>query len=321
MVTFSVVIPVYNVSKYLRLCINSVLAQSYRDFEVILVNDGSTDGSGTICEEYTYRDNRVRVINQQNKGSSAARNVGISAATGDYVLFLDSDDYWKSHDVLEKIAKRIELTKPAVLSFNYEKFDGEKHYSPYFKSETMPLPITNSFQYQSEKELWVACAWNKAVRREIFTGEALRFREGITSEDVDWCIRLALEAENFDYLDSVVVCYRQREQSISRNVSARNVEILKENICYCLSILEESKGNRVELLKPYIAYQFATFLFHLAALTESEEKNILIKQAKEMCRLLKWSQNRKAKILDWATNLGGLTLTLWLLRLKSRRGF
>ena len=89
----SVIIPVYNVEEYLRECIDSVLNQTFSDFEVILVNDGSTDSSGEICDEYVEKDERVTVIHQKNGGLSVARNIGLSEANGKYVYFLDSDDY------------------------------------------------------------------------------------------------------------------------------------------------------------------------------------------------------------------------------------
>ena len=98
----SVIIPVYNSEKYLHKCIDSVLSQSYTNFEVILVNDGSTDSSGMICDEYAEKDERVRVFHKDNGGVSTARNLGIDYATGKYVLFIDSDDYM-TDDAVEKI--------------------------------------------------------------------------------------------------------------------------------------------------------------------------------------------------------------------------
>lgn len=92
---FTIVIPVFNVIEYLSQCVQSVLSQEFYNYEIILVDDGSTDGSGERCDELARHDNRIRVIHQENQGLSAARNTGICAAGGKYVIFLDSDDYWK----------------------------------------------------------------------------------------------------------------------------------------------------------------------------------------------------------------------------------
>lgn len=107
---FSIIVPIYKVELYLRQCINSVLNQSYKDFELILVDDGSPDNCPIICDEYASRDIRVKVIHKSNGGLSDARNVGLDVAQGEYVLFLDSDDWWDDVLALEKINLKIKDT-------------------------------------------------------------------------------------------------------------------------------------------------------------------------------------------------------------------
>ena len=208
---FTIVIPVFNVIEYLSQCVQSVLLQEFYDYEIVLVDDGSTDGSGECCDELARHDNRIQVIHQENQGLSAARNTGICAAGGKYVMFLDSDDYWKDKTVLNKISERLFKTHPDVLCFNFEKTDGITAQGVNFQSiGSMPVGIKaeDSFRYITEHDLWIACAWNKAIRRELFRDGKLCFRENITSEDIDWCMRLALLAESFDYIEDVIVCYR-----------------------------------------------------------------------------------------------------------------
>ena len=121
-------------------CVDSVLGQNYPNFEVILVDDGSPDRCGTICDEYARRDNRVKVIHKENGGLSDARNAGLAVASGDYVLFLDSDDYWKDSGVLGRLAERISLTNADLLNFSYRKYYEDTGKSePYF-SETQAMP-------------------------------------------------------------------------------------------------------------------------------------------------------------------------------------
>ena len=316
-VLFSIIVPVYNVAPYLEQCVHSVLNQSERSLELILVDDGATDESGRLCDGLAAQDDRVRVVHQENRGLSAARNRGIPMATGDYVMFLDSDDYWQDLQVLEKVRKRLELSKAQVLSFNFWKVTENSVSKPYFSTQAaMPLNTQDSLGFQMANEIWIACAWNKVLRRELLTGGRLYFREGITAEDVDWCLRLALEADRFDYIPDVLVCYRQRATSISGSTSVEKTRMLLENIDYCLTLV--AGADREEVVKPYIAYQVGTALAHLAALPPVAEREDLIRRTEPMVKLLGWSKNRKIRCLRLATSLGGLKFTLWLLRFRGK---
>ena len=115
----SVVVPVYNVSKYLPTCLDSIVNQTYEDLDIIVVDDGSTDDCPRICDEYGQRDTRIRVIHQSNQGLSKARNTGLSLAKGEYVWFVDSDD-WIVEDCIGRIAKRLQETQPDMLQIQYE---------------------------------------------------------------------------------------------------------------------------------------------------------------------------------------------------------
>jgi glycosyltransferase involved in cell wall biosynthesis len=316
MITFSIIIPVYNVLPYLHACVSSVLGQSYTDFELILINDGSTDGSGHLCDQLALSDPRIRVIHQKNRGLSGARNAGIDTATGKYIIFLDSDDFWHDNGVLARLAQRLSLTAADVLSFNYVKYDGHAAFSPYFSAETMPKDTGDSFAYLSRLGLWIACAWNKVIRRSLFSGGELRFIEGITSEDMDWCIRLALKARSYDYLNTVGLCYRQRAVSISQSISPHKVCTVIHNIESCIALLDNSDHKHVPLLRPFVGYQYGTLLFHLAKLPKSKQKKDLIASAKKLRYLLKWSSNTKIRILNCISAVFGLNFTLFLLRLK-----
>ena len=319
---FTIVIPVFNVIEYLSQCVQSVLSQEFYNYEIILVDDGSTDGSGERCDELARHDNRIRVIHQENQGLSAARNTGLYAAGGKYVIFLDSDDYWKDKNVLNKISKRLFKTHQDVLCFNFEKTDGVTTQEVNFQSiRSMPVGIKgeDSFQYMTEHDLWIACAWNKAICRELFGDEKLRFREKITSEDIDWCMRLALLAESFDYIEDVIVCYRQRNTSISKSVTYQKVVTLLDNIEFCVDVLDGVKGNeRAELLKPYIAYQYGTLLANVSAVPDKNQQEKLLSKAKAYKYLLSYSQNQKIKLLRIASRLVGVKGTIALLKLRER---
>ena len=313
---FSIIIPVYNVASYLEECVHSVLCQTYEKFELILVDDGSTDRSGELCDEFARQDSRIRVVHQENRGLSAARNTGLEYIRGEYVLFLDSDDFWHDNDVLKALAERIVHTGPDVLSFNFMKIRGQHREKPYFHRMAVSAEGNNDFSFPLIRDIWIACAWNKAIRSPLFADGFLRFEEGITSEDMDWSLRLALKAERFDYLHNVVVNYRQRETSISKAVSPDKISTVLCNIRRCLALLESDSTERAGQLKPFVAYQYGTVLHHLAQLSKGEVTETLYAQVRELKYLLAWSDHPKIRLLRFSTNLIGLKCTLALLKLR-----
>lgn len=321
MQTFSIIIPVYNVKDYLDACVQSILDQTYSNYEIILVDDGSTDESGHICDLWSQRDSRIVTIHKENGGASSARNRGLDAVSGDYVLFLDSDDYWLSADVLEKLASRIDRTKPDVLIFNYQKEYGEKLEKPYFDVNlTMPSHMNekDGAEYVFRNLLWTACAWNKATDAKLFVRHGLRFEEGTIGEDIDWSLRLALVAERFDFLNVPVLAYRQRAGSVTGSYRFSKVIQLYENICRCLTILEQAPKERGEALRPFVAYQFATLVHNVAIAPASPEKKALAKNVKNLQYILEWSEDSKVRLIRNVWKAGGFCTVLWLLKLREK---
>ena len=316
---FSVIVPVYNVQAYLDDCIRSVIAQTYVDYELLLIDDGSTDASGEICDKWEKEDKRIKVLHRHNGGQSAARNDGIQLASGEYILFLDSDDYWLSATALQEIADRIKITQPDTLVLNYQKDFGGKLSMPYFDA-TINMPDCLSQEaaerFVFNNDFWTACAWNKATKAELYNNGKLRFREGITAEDVDWCYRLALSAKRFDFLNLNIIGYRQRANSITSTSSVRKVQCLLNNIQACISLSETAEPARKNYLAGYLSYQYGTLLYGFAALPSSAEKKSLFPQIKEKKYLLRASQNAKIKLIRRINNLFGLKITLCLLSLR-----
>ena len=314
---FSIIIPVYNVEQYLNTCVQSVLAQTFTDFELILVDDGSKDTSGALCDELAQSDARIRVIHQENQGLSGARNTGINAATGEYLLFLDSDDWWTSSDCLQKIADRLAVTNVDVLSFNYRKSTDGQLSDPYFQNAADAIEQT--LPYLLDRGLWVTGACNKAIRRSLFAGDQLRFRRGITSEDIDWTLRLALCAESFDYLELCVFVYRQRSGSITHSVTLKSASCLCDNIAYCIELLEQADANKAAVLRPFISYQYATLLFNYASLKKADRR-ALTDRVRSMLPWLQYSNNAKVRLIRMAKRFVGFRGAIALLSIKQRLG-
>lgn len=320
MLKFSIIVPVYNVEAYLDECIQSVLEQTYTDFELILVDDGSKDSSGTLCDQWAQRDSRVNVIHINNGGASTARNEALRHITGQYVMFLDSDDYWLSCDVLQQIAQRLDRTAADVLIFNLRKVYDCKQDEPYFDEGVQlysDLGSEKVIELIVRNGLWTACAWNKAVRSELFEEGKLRFVEGVTSEDVDWCMRLSQVANRIDYLGICVVGYRQRISSVTGKVTVKKVHCLRDNVRTCLELLAESGQEKRMLQQPYIAFQYGVLLHNIAALPKGEEKRKLIAEARAWAYILNWSTSGKIGLLRKVDHILGFDCVLWLLACRS----
>ena len=313
---FSIVIPVYKTKEYLDHCVESIIAQTFGDFEIILVDDGSPDCCPQMCDAWAARDPRIRVVHQENGGLSVARNTGIRHASGDYVMFLDSDDWWADDEVLEQIARHLDRTDADVLSFNYRKSYDGKLEPPYFSKD---LPTSDGVQNLAQMTAggwWITGACNKAIRRSLLEEWGLYFREGTTAEDVDWTLRLALYAERYAFANVCVFIYRQHGASISHGMTPLKVERLCGNVCECVRQLENADEERAQLLKPFVAYQYGVLLFDTAILSSRQRSRELMEQVRQMRWLLDCGTDGKVRLIRTCCRMFGFSATLGLLRLR-----
>lgn len=314
---FSVIIPVYKVEDYLDECVTSVLNQTFGDFEIILVDDGSPDNSGAMCDRWAQKDGRIRVVHQENGGLSAARNTGIRHVAGEYVMFLDSDDWWETDNVLSAIAAQLEKTPVDVLSFNYRKsYDGVPE--PVYFDESIPSSeAVETLAQIVRQDRWINGACNKAMRRTVLIEHQLFFREGITSEDIDWTLRLSLAAQSFAFANVSVFVYRQHAASISHSPSLKKIQTLSNNVQCCIDLLANAPEEKAALLKPFVAYQYGTLVYNVATMSKADRK-ALMPDVKAMKYLLAYSGNHKVRLLYRANRLFGIRTTMWLLRLRQK---
>lgn len=204
----SVIIPIYNVEKYLTKCIESVINQTYKNIEIILVNDGSTDNSKAIIDKYSSIDSRIKVINKKNGGLSDARNVGIELAKGEYITFLDSDD-WIELNMYEKLYKYIKQENADIVQCSYQKVYDEEVNNQKNKEEVNIMSGEKSLYNLGEKTVVV---WNKIYKRELFND--IRFPKGKYHEDEFTIYKVLYKANKIVDLNLPLVYYRQREDSI-----------------------------------------------------------------------------------------------------------
>lgn len=229
----SIIIPVYNVEKYLAKCLDSVLVGNAFSGQVVCVNDGSTDNSLTILEQYAKLYPNVEVITQQNAGLSAARNVGLKAAKGEYVCFLDSDDYWEPN-ILEGLMTQIEQDNLDVLRFKYQNVnDKYEVFNPYksdpFKGNDYSGVPTDGVSFLNSRFGTACYAVMFIIRRELLRD--CLFTEGIYFEDTDWTPRMLSKAVRVASTSTIVYNYLIREGSITNAVNqSKKKKVLDDKI-------------------------------------------------------------------------------------------
>lgn len=213
----SVIVPVYNVENYLRECLDSIINQTYQHLEIILIDDGSTDSSGNICDEYAKKDSRIVVAHRDNKGVSGARNVGIELSKGEYITFVDSDD--AIHEkFLEKLYDAIKQYNVNIAVSNYYVYNEMDNlfYYHHVKNEGVSLFNHNDFLYhlfkQDEIGLALGLSCGKLYARELF--DLIRFPLGRVHEDTIVVHKLFLSVEQFVFVHRVDYLYRKHSNSI-----------------------------------------------------------------------------------------------------------
>lgn len=270
---FSIIIPVYNVENYLRVCLDSVLNQSFTDWEAICVNDGSTDGSASILDTYARQDSRFTVIAQANGGLSAARNTGLDAAQGDYILFLDSDD-WLEPDSLKIISESI--SDEDLFCFNGRRYF-EKNGEFELEDHLAPASYTSGWEYYScnalnHRYFAFVCVVLRCYRRSYLLDHELRFKTGIFHEDNLFTPLACYYAGKVKVIPDVLYDYRVRESSIMTSRSLKHWEDI-------IRIANELAGFFIpkEGLEKKTVYQALTHHYQMAFanVPPAEDKSLL----------------------------------------------
>ena len=282
----SIIVPIYNVAPYLRKCVDSLLVQDVSDYEIILVNDGSTDDSGAIADEISNAFSlsplasrlQLRVIHQSNAGLSAARNTGIAVAQGDYIMFVDSDDYLQPN-VLGALMEQVEREQLDVLRFNYQNVNEQYEVFLPFKDAKRDVDYSEDIvdgETFLNKRLGPGCyAWQFVLRRELLA--TCLFTLKIYFEDTDWTPRMLISAQRVDSTPMVVYNYLWRQGSITLPTEPQKREkVLRDKI----SLLYGFK-KQMQLVKDPIWFEWMTsfntmtILDQLAALPTSKRKPYL----------------------------------------------
>ena len=276
---FSVIIPVYNTRKYLRECINSTLKQKYQNFEIILINDNSTDGSKEICESYANNKKIKIVNNKKNIGVGLSRNKGISIASGKYLIFLDSDDclYQGCFEGLEKVINKgkkkvdVIITKFLAEAPPYSNdylFKFEKLFLKPYKTEDLISHI-NKINYQTN------VCWHYIVKKELITKNKLNFINAKTNEDQEFVTRLLCTMHTFSFYRNKYYFHREAPGSLSRSIDLKTTQ----SFLLILNRLSQFfyKFNWSKQKKKFIQFQIRTLIIKFSChLTIYKNKDLYI---------------------------------------------
>ena len=317
-IKISIIIPIYNVEKYLRECVDSVLNQTYRNFEVILVDDGSPDNCPKICDEYAAKDSRIKVIHKPNGGLSDARNAGLDWAQGDCVMFLDSDDWWDDKDALGKIINSMSESEADITIFGMKKyFCHDNRYGDIRipkKCDKGNCTLSHAqLQQYMRSNIFVACAWDKVIRRTLIEKDKQRFVKHQLSEDIEWCCKLLLKNPKINVLEESFYVYRQQvSTSISANVGQKNIR------CILDIINRYAQKDAPEPLLHYLANQYVLLITNFMRLGKDDQKS-LEADIKKLWWLLKYNWYPYTRLVARVKFLGfGITKLLLRIYYKQK---
>lgn len=281
-VKISVIMPVYNVEKYLPRCLDSIILQTYENLEIICVNDGSTDGSLQILENYAKKDKRIRIITQENQGLSGARNTGMAAVTGDYFAFIDSDD-WLQLGTYQKFVNILQTEKQDIdiFIFNGLNYLQEKRITGPTFTKIFNIHQWGDFTNSHLKTLrhhlyptrYPMQVWGKLFRTEWYRQYNFQFMDRMQAQDHLFSAQMYLATDNVYVLEDYLYCYRKHSEAVSQNrnegifhlliICDKVKELFKQNNCFeehkyaCLEYLVREamvgvKKCRDDLLDAYL---------------------------------------------------------------------
>ena len=265
MPTISIVIPVYNTQEYIGKCFDSLLNQTYSDFEMILVNDGSTDNSEQVCLSYVEKDTRIKLINKENGGLADTRNTGMASATGKYISFIDGDDYLEP-DYLEKCISKLEETDADMVIFDVNQLHVSTGYTEVL---TNPYDENNTYTLKENPEMITKilnAAWNKVYKLSLFKDNNIEYPKGFQYEDLGTTYRLLAKANKIAFVNKPLYNYLvDRPENLTSKFDKRTYNVMdmmdininfykqlgiydemKEELKYlgCVNILECLKKTR-----------------------------------------------------------------------------
>lgn len=285
----SVILPIYNVEKFLKQSVESVLNQTYKNLEIILVDDGTKDSSDKMCDEYAKKDSRIKVIHKENGGLSTARNAGLDIATGKYVMFLDADDFFEPNSC-EVLYNEIEKRQADYVVGNYihVTHDGIKWENPLFDPnlyDNFKLSITD---YQKSFFVMNSVVWNKIFRRDFIEQNKLRFIPKALAEDAIFSTYCYVHTDNAYFINDVVYNYRQNEENVSISTNCTKTYFERLNESYKLIYKNFETTNNIGFYRFFYARIMPYLLCKIIDTNSLSDEEII-----EVVKMLGWFFEQK----------------------------
>lgn len=318
----SVIIPVYNTKEYLTECVDSICAQQYPNIEILLVDDGSTDGSGALCDAYANNAARegckIVALHQANAGISAARNNGIAHATGEYLLFLDSDDCYTTPTAVGTLVDYATKAGSDVLCFNYTRSKAhtpERNYAEAFSTDVTQLIANN---------VYTSSACLKLIRTTLLREHDITFIAGQRSEDILFCGKLLTDGRiSIAFLNEVFYFYRVRETSTSHTLKLDHITTMVAILHELIALSGDAEGTHstksiaTQNILAYTAFQYATLLINIHRSAEKIPADCLA-EIYEMKYLLQYNPTGIVRVIALCSKCFGVRFTSHLMALAFR---
>lgn len=317
---FSIVIPVYNTIKELKRCVDSVVSQTFEDFELILVDDGSTDGSGELCDRLSAEDSRIKTIHRENGGCAVARNTGIRSAEGDYLMFLDSDDLWDDDNALDTFYRMLQNRAVDIVCFGVSIYDEDGNLVKTRKAELTDGCGTDKTSVLRElvyKNQYFSACYVRVYDREFLLKSGLFFVDGLLCEDIEWCARVMIHAKEIAVYSGQQLYKRiqRREGSQTANLGEKNVLAILHSIEQGVTYAQKHSENSelLALYYEYWAYQYAMLLGFIPVVQDAINDKTLLKRVSELNWLLSFDHVKKVKAVHMVNKCLGIKKTIMLL--------
>lgn len=309
---FSIIVPVYNVSDYLEECLDSLLRQEYSDYEVILVNDGSTDTSEKICKDYAERYDFVKYYYKENGGLSSARNYGIEKASGDYMLFIDSDDFLVDDSLLKKLNALLDCDADfsAFLPIEYS-FDRKTVVKTH---DSFGLPLNKLInakdvidELYSTENAYMTMAATKIIRRDFLINNKLFFTNGIYHEDDEWIARVLFCYPKTILTDIVGYGYRHRDNSIVRSESGQAVfKKACDRLGIAQRVSEFADVTKYRKCLTFFADYYIQTFWLMSKFRDKTQEFLEYANGFDFVRKMRFSLNRKHRFISLYSRLFGV---------------
>lgn len=317
---FSIIISVYNLENYIAKCLDSLVCQDFQDYEIIVINDGSTDSSEDICKKYEFNNrHKIKFFSKPNGGASSARNYGLPKANGEYIIFMDGDDYWDNNRALTFLDEKINMdTNPDIIIFGCKDRDentGDVLVSRgnYDVSLLENSPKEKIIEKLVKDNQFPGAAWIVCARKEFLIQNNITFKEGIKAEDIDWIYSVLRFSKRITFLNQSFYIYRKnRKDSATFSFNDKSVAGILYTIDKWTPIIKSEKD---------LEYLFFNLNFHYL-LTIVFAKNITKEQVLSINNnkiLLNYSLTLREKLVSKIIKLLGIKTSLQLFKYVSRK--